>query len=63
MSDAWIPLSTVVAGGIWSGGPMRQTCPAPEEALLAHAPAAELGDRISTTTPQAARSQVAPGCA
>src|SRR5690349_5114942 len=28
-SAACRPLSTVVPGGIWSGGPMQQTCPAP----------------------------------
>src|SRR5215467_5826047 len=28
-SSAWSPLSTVVPGGIWLGGPMQQTCPAP----------------------------------
>src|SRR5205809_6473526 len=25
-----MPLRTVVPGGIWSGGPMQQTCPAPK---------------------------------
>src|SRR2546426_4367432 len=29
-SSAWRPLSTVVPGGIWLGGPMQQTCPAPK---------------------------------
>src|SRR5437773_5781091 len=28
-SAARSPSSTVVPGGIWSGGPMQQTCPAP----------------------------------
>src|SRR5689334_13042722 len=25
----FMPCNTVVPGGIWSGGPMQQTCPAP----------------------------------
>src|SRR6266536_5251108 len=29
-SAACNPFSTVVPGGIWSGGPMQQTCPAPK---------------------------------
>src|ERR1700730_10292289 len=29
-SSAWIPLRTVVPGGIWLGGPTQQTCPEPK---------------------------------
>ena len=63
-SAAWIPLSTVVAGRDLVGRSHAAYVSGTKDALPAHAPAAELvGDRIATTTPQAAHWQVAPGCA